>query len=253
MKQNQLFKTKPKNILNIYFTAGYPKKNSLLQILPALENAGVDMVEIGIPYSDPLSDGPTIQKSNAIALENGITIDQIFEQLKGTSTSIVKIMMGYFNTILQYGIEKFCKKCSENAIYGIIIPDLPLEYYLKEYQNLFKTYNLHFILLVTPETTEERIRFIDKNSTAFIYAVSSSSTTGNKKITVQDAESYLKRLRTMQLKSPILVGFNISSKKDIAFVNKYANGAIIGSAFIKSINNSKTLTNDISKFITRLQ
>ncbi len=248
MTINELFAKPKRQLLNIYFTAGYPEKESMLELLPALEKSGVDMVEIGIPYSDPLSDGPTIQNSNSIALKNGITLDLIFEQLTVSDSRIPKIMMGYFNSVLQYGVEKFCKKCKENKISGIILPDLPLDIYKQHYQSLFEQYGLSNIYLITPQTTEERIRLIDKNSTSFIYAVSTSSTTGSN-TGIQGAQNYLQRIQNMNLKSPIMIGFNIKTSHDFQFACRYATGGIIGSAFIKYIANSREISLDTQTFI----
>lgn len=252
MRLQELFKQEQKPLLNIYFSAGFPQIDSLPVLLESLESAGADMVEIGIPYSDPLSDGPTIQHSNSIALENGITLELIFQQLEASSTDIPKIMMGYFNSILQFGVENFCKRCFENGISGVILPDLPLEIYQKRYQAIFEKYHLSFILLITPETSEERIRYIDQHSTSFIYAVSSAGTTGTKK-GIQGAEKYLQRIQYMNLKTPVMVGFNISRPEDFQFASKYTSGGIIGSAFIKQIENSENLPQDTQQFINYIK
>jgi tryptophan synthase alpha chain len=248
MTIREIFKTKKHPLLNIYFTAGYPQKDSLLEILPALEEAGVDMVEIGIPYSDPLSDGKTIQQSSAIALNNGITVDSIFEQLTRSQTSIPMVMMGYFNVVYQYGIEAFCKKCQQTGISGLILPDLPIDLYLGQYQDIFKAHDLSNIYLVTPETSPDRIRFIDDHSDAFIYAVSTSSTTGSK-TGIEDAGGFLERLQKMDLKTPVMVGFNLSTAEDFDFVARYCSGGIIGSAFIRHIAKSKDLKTDTITFV----
>lgn len=252
MTLNELFKNKKKNLLNIYFTAGYPKIDSLPEILESLEESGVDMVEIGLPYSDPLSDGPTIQQSSSIAIKNGITTELVFEQLKTTQSTFPKIIMGYFNAVFLYGVEQFCKKCHEVGVSGIILPDLPMDIYKKKYEPIFEQYDLSFISLVTPETSEERIYQIDENSTTFIYAVSSSCTTG-KGTGIQSSESYLKRLQNMNLKHPLMVGFNISKQEDFDFATKYTAGGIIGSAFIKHISNSNNLKEDIQSFINNIR
>ncbi|PKR81837.1 tryptophan synthase subunit alpha [Brumimicrobium salinarum] len=252
MQLKEIFKNRKEPILNIYFTAGYPALESMPIILNSLEQAGVDMVEIGMPYSDPLSDGPTIQKSSAIALKNGISTSIIFEQLAKCESKIPKIMMGYFNAVLQFGVEKFCEKCQQNNIQGVILPDLPIPVYQEHYQTTFEKYGIAPIFLVTPETSEERIRYIDACSTAFIYAVSTSSTTGAG-TGIQSAAAYLQKLQTMQLNNPILIGFNIGSKADFDFASQYAAGGIIGSAFIKQLENSTTLENDIQKFIKNIR
>jgi len=248
----ELFKNRTSPLLNIYFTAGYPNIDSMPKVLKTLEEAGVDMVEIGMPYSDPLSDGPTIQKSSEIALKNGITTDLIFKQLAESDSKMPKVMMGYFNAVYQYGVEKFCQKCKENNIEGVILPDLPIPVYQEKYKAIFDQYGISPIFLVTPETSDERIRYIDDCSSAFIYAVSSSSTTG-KGTGIKSAESYLKKLQAMQLKHPILVGFNISTKEDFDFACQYASGGIIGSAFIKSISGTQSLEKDIQTFIQSIR
>ncbi len=252
MTLQELFNNKKEALLNIYFTAGFPKLNSMPQILSALEEAGVDMVEIGMPYSDPLSDGPTIQESSAIAIKNGITTDLIFQQLEKSTSKIPKIMMGYFNAVFQYGIEKFCEKCKKAGIAGVILPDLPINIYQEKYQAIFEQYGLSIIFLVTPETSEERIRYIDKCSTSFIYAVSSSSTTG-KETGMQAAKEYLNQLKKMNLNKPLMLGFNISKKEDFDFAATYTSGGIIGSAFIKHIKNSQNLPQDIKSFVQSIR
>jgi tryptophan synthase alpha chain len=248
MTIREVFENQKHPLLNIYFTAGFPQKESLLEILPALEKAGADMVEVGIPYSDPLSDGPTIQNSSAVALNNGITVNDIFEQLSVCPTNLPLVMMGYFNTVLQYGLEKFCKRCSESGVTGLILPDLPVDIYEEQYKQAFEKHNLSNVFLVTPETSAERIRLIDNLSDAFIYAVSSSSTTGTQS-GIRGAEAYLERLQEMNLKTPVMVGFNIGSAEDFQFASSYSRGGIIGSAYIKHIANSNDLTRDTQDFI----
>jgi tryptophan synthase alpha chain len=248
----ELFKNTDNPLLNIYFTAGYPHLESMSEILLGLEEAGVDMVEIGIPYSDPLSDGTTIQNSSAIAIKNGINTNLIFDQLAKCPSSIPKILMGYFNAVYIYGIETFCKKCKENSIVGVILPDLPIDIYQEKYKELFEEHGISFIFLITPETSESRIRYIDECSTSFIYAVSSSSTTGNN-TSIKSSEEYLSRLKKMNLNNPLMVGFNISNKEDFNFVASYASGGIIGSAFIKHIAGSKNLKLDTKTFIKSIR
>lgn len=248
----EIFKNKTEPLLNIYFTAGFPHLDSMPEILQILEEEGVDMVEIGMPYSDPLADGLTIQNSSEKALKNGITTDIIFDQLANSKDNMPKVMMGYFNAVYQYGIEKFCIKCKENNIQGVILPDLPIAIYQEKYSAIFEKYGISLIFLVTPETSEERIRFIDDCSSSFIYAVSTSSTTG-KGTGIKSAESYLQRLKDMQLKNPIMVGFNIGTKEDFEFAARYASGSIIGSAFIKSIKDTKDLKKDIQTFIRSIR
>lgn len=248
MTIQELFASPAQNLLNLYFTAGYPKLDSLTELLPALEAAGADLVEIGIPYSDPLSDGPTIQQSSTLALENGITLDLIFQQLDSVQTMLPKVMMGYYNTVLQYGMERFCERCASVGISGLILPDLPIEFYLEHYADMFKRFGLSNIFLVTPETSEARIHYIDQHSTSFIYAVSSSSTTG-KKAGIQEAEAYLKNLQSLKLAHPFLVGFNISKAADFAFACRYARGGIIGSAFIQHLSQHVDLSTATHQFV----
>ncbi|TRZ41467.1 tryptophan synthase subunit alpha [Robertkochia solimangrovi] len=227
-----------KKLLSIYFTAGYPQINDTTDIIQSLEKEGVDLIEIGLPFSDPLADGPTIQQSSTDALKNGMSTAVLFEQLKDIrkTVSIPLIIMGYFNPILQFGVEEFCKKCHEIGIDGLIIPDLPVDVYKREYQALFEQYGLFNIFLITPQTSDERIRFIDAVSNGFIYMVSSASVTGAKSEFGNTQESYFKRISDMDLKTPQIVGFGISNATTFQAATKYAHGAIIGSAFIKCLN-----------------
>lgn len=237
-------------LLSIYFTAGYPKLNDTVSIIESLEQSGVEMIEIGLPFSDPLADGPTIQESSTQALQNGMTSEILFEQLKNirNKVEIPLIIMGYFNPIFQYGVEEFCKKCAETGIDGLIIPDLPVEVYHKEYEAIFKKYNLINILLITPQTSEDRIRFIDSISEGFIYMVSSASTTGAKNIFGENQSSYFDKISKMNLKTPQIVGFGISNKETFGQATKYAKGAIVGSAFVKFID--KNPIENISEFVS---
>lgn len=235
---NQLFKEKKNNILSIYFTAGFPKLADTNIILDELSRAGIDMIEIGIPFSDPLADGPTIQHSSEVALKNGMTLKLLFEQL--TKSDIKKskatmLLMGYLNPVLQFGVENFCKHASEAGISGVILPDLPMDEYLSEYKSIFDKYDLKNIFLITPQTSEKRIRYIDENSDGFIYLVSSSSTTGVKNGIDTDKENYFTRIKAMKLNSPLVVGFGIGDRQSFKKACEYANGAIIGSAFIKHL------------------
>ncbi|MBT8191325.1 MAG: tryptophan synthase subunit alpha [Bacteroidia bacterium] len=239
-------------ILNIYFTAGFPGINSMPDILEGLSEAGVDMVEIGIPFSDPVSDGQTIQSSNSTAINNGITTELIFQQLALHNTDIPKVIMGYFNSVLQYGVDEFCEQCALNRIHGVILPDLPPDIYIEKYQQKFLSHGMSAIFLVTPETSDDRIRYIDSLSNAFIYAVSSSSTTG-KGTDIRSSEAYLSRLQKMNLDNPVLVGFSIKNKSDYEFVCSYTAGAIIGSAFINNIKDSKNLKEDIKSFVKSIR
>lgn len=249
----KLFSLKKKNILSIYFTAGFPHINDTTAILKVLQDHGADMVEIGIPYSDPLADGPVIQHSSVVALKNGMSIKQLFEQVKDCRNTIdlPLILMGYLNPVLQYGIDKFCHEAHHAGIDGIILPDLPMHEYETEYKVIFEKYNLNFIFLVTPETSEERIKKIDSLSTGFVYAVSSSSVTGgNTDMSLQ--ENYFKRLEVMQLKNPVLIGFGIKDNKTFSQACKHAAGAIIGTAYIKAIENSADLGLDTEKFLNSI-
>lgn len=248
---NQLFKEKQSNILSVYFTAGFPQLNDTKEIIVELEKSGADLIEIGIPFSDPVADGPTIQKSSDRALKNGISLKLLFEQLKDIrqNVKLPLILMGYFNNVLQYGVEEFCRKANEIGIDGIILPDLPLEVYESEYRTYFEQNNLRNIFLITPQTGDERIRKIDKLSNGFIYMVSSSSTTGEKSSVTEQQEAYFKRIQEMSLKNPRLVGFGISN--NTTFVNscRYSNGAIVGSAFIKALSNDGAIAKKVKEFI----
>ena len=228
-----------KKLLSIYFSAGYPKLKDTTSIIQNLEKNGVDMIEIGLPFSDPLADGPTIQESSTIALKNGMTSDILFEQLKDIrkSVSIPLIIMGYFNPMLQYGVETFCKKCEEVGIDGLIIPDLPVDVYHNDYKATFEKYGLINVFLITPQTSDERIHYIDSVSNGFIYMVSSASTTGAKAGFGNEQTDYFKRISDMNLKNPQIVGFGISNNDTFTQATAYAKGAIIGSAFVKHLTN----------------
>jgi len=237
----ELFQKKQEGILNVYFTAGYPELDSTTGVMNCLQANGVDLIELGMPYSDPLADGPVIQASSTRALQNGMTISRLFDQLKDfrKQIHIPVILMGYLNPLLQFGFEKFCEKAAEVGIDGLIIPDIPMYEYEKEYRETVQKYELDFIFLVTPETSEERIKKLDQLSSGFLYAVSSSSITGSSK-DFSAVENYLKRLKKMNLKNPILVGFGIRDRSTFQAACKYANGAIIGTAYIKAIENGNT-------------
>jgi tryptophan synthase alpha chain len=249
----KLFSEKNKNILSIYFTAGFPKLNDTGKILSALQKHGADLIEIGMPYSDPLADGPVIQQSSMIALNNGITIKKLFEQLENCRNDIhvPLILMGYLNPVMQYGIEEFCRDAHNAGIDGIILPDLPLYEYENEYKPVFEKFNLDFIFLITPETTADRIRKIDKLSSGFIYAVSSSSITGTDKNMVAQ-EQYFQRLEDMKLKNPVMVGFGIKDFQTFSQACRHTAGAIIGTAYIKAIENSVDIELDTSKFLNSI-
>lgn len=247
---DQLFKEKKQLVLNVYCTAGYPKLNSTAEVLSALQANGADIIEIGMPYSDPLADGPVIQQSNMVALENGMSIPVLFEQLNDIRGRIHLpiILMGYMNPILQYGLEKFCAAAQYAGVDGIILPDLPMFEFETEYQQLFEKHQLKFIFLVTPETSGERIRKIDDLCSGFLYAVSSSSTTGSNKA-IEDQELYFKKLQDMKLKNPILVGFGIKDKSTFQTACKYSNGAIIGSAYIKALEKTMNIEQSTKEFL----
>lgn len=229
-----------KKLLSIYFTAGYPALNDTVQIIQDLEKSGIDMIEIGLPFSDPLADGPTIQESSTAALKNGMTTETLFEQLKDIrkTVSIPLIVMGYFNPMLQYGVEAFCQKCQEIGIDGIIMPDLPLDVYQAEYEDTFKKYGLINVFLITPQTSDERIIQIDNASEGFIYMVSSASVTGSKSGFGDTQTEYFERIAKMNLKNPQIVGFGIKDSETYQAATKNANGAIIGSAFIKHLTSN---------------
>ena len=222
------------NLLSIYFTAGYPNLNNTVEIIKQLQHHGVDMIEIGLPFSDPLADGPTIQKSSTQALKNGMTTQVLFEQLEDirSSIDIPLIIMGYFNPMMQYGIEAFCKRCQDVGIDGLIIPDLPVDVYHEHYKDIFDRYGLKNMFLITPQTAEDRIHYIDSVSDAFIYMVSSASTTGAKTGFGNIQMKYFERISNMNLKNPQLVGFGISNNETFRDATRYSKGAIIGSAFI---------------------
>jgi tryptophan synthase alpha chain len=238
-----------KKLLSIYFTAGYPEPEDTVQIIQDLEKSGIDFIEIGLPFSDPLADGPTIQESSTKALKAGMTTNRLFQQLEGIrdSVEIPLIIMGYFNPILQYGVERFCQKCEESGIDGLIIPDLPVDVYNEEYRAIFEAHRLQNIFLITPQTSEERIRFIDSVSDGFIYMVSTASVTGSTKGFSEETKDYFKRIDSMNLKNPQVVGFGIGDNETFKQATQYAKGAIIGSAFIKHIN--KTGTGKIAEFV----
>lgn len=245
-----LFQEKKNNMLSIFITAGYPQLNDTASIVKSLEASGADFIELGIPFSDPLADGPIIQDSSTVALQNGMTLKLLLTQLKEIRKEVTLpiLLMGYINPAMQYGIEKFAKDAVEAGADGIIIPDLPMQQYLDDYKAIFDQYNLKNIFLVTPQTSEERIRYVDEHSNSFIYLVSSASTTG-KKTGIDGAEEYLSRISKMNLKSPTVVGFNISNKDSFQKACKYANGAIIGSAFVKSLAGSKDVSLATSTFV----
>ncbi|MGZ3865417.1 MAG: tryptophan synthase subunit alpha [Bacteroidia bacterium] len=235
---------KKKGILSIYFTAGFPELNSTMTILKELQDNGVDMVELGMPFSDPLADGPVIQRSSEVALTNGMNLDLLFDQTKNMrrEISIPVILMGYLNPLLQYGVEKFLKRASENGFDGLIVPDLPMREYEEIYKSLFEKFGLKNIFLVTPQTSEERVRKIDSLSDGFIYLVSSASTTGIKNEFSAEQQAYFKRISSYNLRNPLLTGFGISNSTTFNQACENTNGAIIGSAFIKALEKGETVS-----------
>ena len=249
---NKVFEKK-KNLLSIYFTAGFPKINDTLKIIKELDKSQVDMIEIGLPFSDPLADGPTIQKSSEKALINGMTTNLLFDQLKDLRkiSDVPVVIMGYFNPILQYGIERFCSNCRNVGIDGLIIPDLPADIYKKNYKNIFKKYKLNMMFLITPQTSNDRINLIDNLSKGFIYMVSSYSVTGARDSFDEYQIDYFKRIKKMKLSNPVLIGFGIGNNNTYKTACKYSSGAIIGSAFIKHIKrNGVKSTKDFINEIT---
>jgi tryptophan synthase alpha chain len=246
----KLFEDKKEKVLNVYCTAGYPQLNSTLEVMKALQQNGADLIELGMPYSDPLADGPVIQASGAQALKNGMTISKLFEQLSDfrMKIDVPVVLMGYLNPLLQYGFEKFCAKAASVGIDGLILPDIPMYEFENEYSVIIKKYGLDFIFLVTPETSDERIKKLDSLSTGFLYAVSSSSITGSDK-DFSPVETYLQKLKNMDLKNPVLVGFGIKDKKTFDTACKYANGAIIGSAYIKALDGAGDIKEKTKNFL----
>lgn len=250
----QLFETKQNNILSIFFTAGHPNLNDTVPVIKTLELAGADLIEVGMPFSDPIADGPTIQKTSETALENGMSLNVLFDQLKDIrkDTKLPLILMGYMTPVFKYGMEKFLAKCKKIGIDGLILPELPLEVYEEEFAPLFDKYGLYNIFLITPQTPEARVRKIDAASKAFIYMVSSASTTGAKASIASEQEAYFKRIQAMNLKSPYLIGFGISNKETFENACKYASGAIIGSAFVKALEENNNVTEASEAFIKTL-
>ncbi|MEQ7801201.1 tryptophan synthase subunit alpha [Pedobacter sp. ASV1-7] len=246
----ELFETK-KNILSIYYTAGYPGLNDTVTVAEALEQNGAQIIEVGFPYSDPVADGPIIQASSKQSLDQGMDLKTLFEQLKDLRkrVNIPVVLMGYFNTVLQFGVENFCKACVEVGVDGCIVPDLPIVEYEELYQPIFEKYGISNIFLVTPQTSPERIRKIDAISTGFIYLVSSSATTGQQLQLSENTEGYFSRIADMKLKNPMMTGFGIYNKETFDKACQYANGAIIGSAFVKVLD-PNDLTGSIKSFMT---
>ncbi|MBW8325343.1 MAG: tryptophan synthase subunit alpha [Prolixibacteraceae bacterium] len=251
---NKLFQKKKERILSVYFTAGYPNLEDTVPMIQELVKNGVDLIEIGMPFSDPVADGPVIQRSSLIALQNGMSIRKLFEQLKDIrqTVDIPLILMGYINPVLQYGVVAFCQKCKEIGIDGLIIPDLPMDVFEEEFKAVFEANDLHNIFLITPQTSEERLRKIDAVSTGFIYMVSSNSTTGAKTSVSELQNEYFERVNSFGLKNPRLIGFGISNAETFANACEYASGAIIGSAFVKALEGSDPTDRKVSRFINSI-
>jgi len=240
-------------LLSVYFSAGHPNLEDTITIIRALQSSGVDMIEIGLPFSDPLADGPTIQKSSTKALRNGMSTEKLFQQLENirNEIDIPLVLMGYFNPMMQFGIESFCKRCKSTGIDGLIIPDLPVEIYHEKYKSLFDQYGLYNMFLITPQTPEDRIRYIDEVSNGFIYMVSSASVTGAQSTFGKAHTKYFNRIENMKLKTPQLVGFGISNSVTYKAASKYSRGAIIGSAFINFLE--KEGVDKIANFISSIR
>lgn len=250
-----LFQTKKENILSIFLTAGYPKPLDTLEIIKQLNSTTVDLIEVGIPYSDPIADGPVIQESSQVALNNGVSVKAIFEQLKTlrTQTELPVLLMGYLNCVMQFGVEAFYKKCDEVGIDGLILPDLPIEEFNKVHKTFADKYNIHVVFLISPETSTERIKLIDNTSKGFIYLVSSNSTTGANKGVSSNLKTTFQKLKSLNIKNPILIGFGIKGKKEFDQACELANGAIIGTSFIQLLCNSSNFEKDIPEFINNIK
>ena len=231
----QLFENKKSGILSVYFPAGYPALDDTLRTLDALQAKGIDMVEVGIPFSDPLADGPVIQQAATQSLRNGMSLCLLFEQLKDMRQTIriPVILMGYLNPVMQYGFEAFCRSCAETGVDGVIIPDLPFADYLADYKDVAQNHDLKIIMLISPETSDERIRLIDDHTSGFIYMVSSAATTGAQHSFSDTAQDYFRRVRAMNLKNPRLIGFGISNRETLQMAMENASGAIVGSKFVE--------------------
>lgn len=250
-----LFARKSERLLNVYFTAGFPHLDDTMAILRGLQAAGVDLVEIGMPYSDPVADGETIQQSNDRALANGMSLKNLFAQLADCREELTVpiLLMGYINPVLQFGVENFCQKCREVGVDGVILPDLPLDLYLDEYAETFREYGLVNVNLITPQTAESRIRLIDEESDGFIYMVSSASITGSVKGISDSMRAYFERIQAMNLRNPRLIGFGINNHETFDTASQYANGAIVGSAFIRHLTESGTSPESIHEFVQTIR
>jgi tryptophan synthase alpha chain len=251
---NSIFKDK-KDILSLYVMSDFPCANDTLNLCVAAQNAGADFLEIGMPFSDPIADGPTIQRCSEVALKNGFSIESLFNQISSirSHVSIPLILMGYINPVLQFGIEKFCQEAKRCGIDGVILPDLPVEEYLSDYQELFKKHGINNVFLITARTSLDRIKLLDDNSDAFLYLVSSEATTGGNLAISQATEEYFARISKMKLKNPAVVGFGISDHKSFKTACEYANGAIIASAFLRTLEKEGTSQEVISKFVQKIR
>lgn len=252
-----LFNKKTSNLLNIYFTAGYPQKDSTRTVLKALQDGGADIVEIGMPYSDPVADGPTIQESNMKAIDNGMTLKLLLEQLEGMREEIDVpiLLMGYINPVMQYGVEHFCQKAAEVGVDGLILPDLPVFEYNELYRETFEKYNLSIIFMVTPQTPDERLKHVDQSSNGFIYAVSTSSTTGNAEAVTDEEKQtvYFNRLKNSGLNNPVLIGFNIRDHASFSRACQYTHGAIVGTAYIRQLSKGGNIEASTKEFVDALR
>jgi tryptophan synthase alpha chain len=251
----ELLEAKKTNLLSVYYTAGFPETGATGKIAQYLQDAGADLLEIGIPFSDPIADGPVIQESNKIALDQGMSLKKLLEQVKEMRAHVTLpiILMGYINPVLQYGVESFCRDASAAGVDGLILPDLPMDVYQDEYQSIFEAYGLSNTFLITPTTSRSRIHRIDEATRGFIYAVAASSTTGAKQGFTPEQESYFATLRNMKLTNPFLIGFGISDHQTFSAACPYGAGAIVGSAFITMLKNSVDLQNDVRDFVNKLR
>lgn len=251
----ELFQQQPARNLNVYFTAGFPALDDTRRVLRALQAAGADLVEIGMPYSDPVADGETIQESNQKALLSGMSVKLLFEQLREMRQEITLpvLLMGYINPVMQYGVARFCQSCQEAGVDGLILPDMPFEVYVNEYKEIFDQYGLLNIFLITPQTSEARIRQIDARSDGFIYMVSSASVTGAQTGITPAMEAYFARINAMQLRNPRLIGFGINDRATFEQACQHASGAIIGSAFIRVLEKSQNLESDVAHFVKNIK
>lgn len=252
---DRLLATKNENVLSIYYPAGYPAADDTLPVLRDLQSQGVDMVEIGIPFSDPMADGVVIQQASSAALRNGMTLHKLFDQLKGMRSSITipVILMGYLNPIMRLGFETFCKRCAEVGVDGVIVPDLPLSEYTAKYKSIAERYNINVIMLITPETSEQRIRLIDECTGGFIYMVSTASTTGAQSAYDEKTELYFERIASMNLSKRCLVGFGISNKATFDAACRYSSGAIVGSRFVSLLGESPTIGGAVKELLSLLR